>query len=111
MKKFLLLYMAPKSAQEQMASADADAGKKGMDMWMAWFQKAGSAIVDGGSPTQHAATIGQSEAGIKGHVGGYSILQAENLDEVKKLLENHPHMMMPGGASIEVLELLPMPGM
>jgi len=43
-------------------------------------------------------------------VGGYSILQAESKDGLMDLLNNHPHFMAPG-ASIEVFEFLPMPGM
>jgi hypothetical protein len=41
---------------------------------------------------------------------GYSILQAESKDALMALLKNHPHFMAPG-ASIEVFEFLPMPGM
>jgi hypothetical protein len=43
-------------------------------------------------------------------VGGYSLMEAGSLDELKGLLDGHPHLMMPDG-SIEVLELLPVPGM
>ncbi len=111
MKKFLLLYMAPMSAEEQMKNANPEDGKKMMEAWMKWFEKAGTAVVDGGMPTQKVATVGQANGESKGFVGGYSIMQAENVDEVKEMLKDHPHLMMPGDASIDIFELLQMPGM
>ena len=44
-----------------------------------------------------------------GYVGGFSVLQAQSIDEASSLLEDHPHFHAPG-ASIEVHEMLPMPG-
>src|SRR5438067_2422586 len=100
MKKFLVLYRSQVSAQEQMAKATPEQQKQGMDMWMAWGKKAASAIVDMGSPTTAVGTIGGAAA--PGFVGGFSILQGETADHVKKSLDGHPHLMMPG-ATIEVL--------
>ena len=109
MKKFLVLYRATQSAREQMAKATPEQAKQGMDMWMAWGKKAASAIVDMGSPTGEVHAIGGAASGGS-HIGGFSILQGESLDDVKKALDGHPHLMMPG-ATIEVLEFLSMPGM
>lgn len=109
MKKFLLLYKSSVSAEEMMKNSDPEAGKKMMEVWMQWFQKIGSAVVDGGNPTQAVAAVG-SKFNDEGHIGGYSIIQAENLDKAKEMLDGHPHLMMDGN-SIEVLEILPMPGM
>jgi|SRR5581483_4917904 len=107
MKKFLVLYRSTVSAQEQMAKTTPDQGKKVMEQWMAWSQKAGSQIVDMGSPTMNVGTIGGAAA--PGFVGGFSILQGETADHVKKALDGHPHLS--GGGTIEVLEFLPIPGM
>ena len=41
-------------------------------------------------------------------LGGYSILQAENIEAAKKLLEGHPHLMWMPGCSVEVAEMVPM---
>jgi hypothetical protein len=109
MAKYLLNYVAPVSAAEQMQSANPEDGKKMMDLWMGWFQRNGSAIVDVGTPTQKVASIGP-ERKAEGHIGGYSIVQADSVDALKGMLKDHPHMMMPG-ASIEIMELLAMPGM
>ena len=111
MTTYLLLYRAPVSAQEQMANADPEQAQAGMEAWMTWAGKAGSAITDLGSPTQPVATVPDGAAGGAGFIGGYSLMEAGSLDELKGLLDGHPHLMMGEGAAIEVLELLPVPGM
>jgi hypothetical protein len=79
-----------------------------MEAWMAWATRASSALVDMGSPLGQTANVGG--AASAGHIGGFSILQAESIDAAQKVLDGHPHLHMPG-ASIEVLEFLPIPGM
>ncbi len=113
MKKFLVLYMSPKPGEEQMKNATPEESKKGMDMWMAWFQKEGSAIVDGGTPLMndtHVTKTGDAQTHSGDYVCGYSIVQAENMDSVKAMLDGHPHFMLEGN-SVEVSEMMPMPGM
>ncbi|MCX6500514.1 MAG: hypothetical protein NTU93_17220 [Arthrobacter sp.] len=51
---------------------------------------------------------GTSAAGAG--IGGYSILDADTIDQAVGLMEGHPHLMMPG-ASIQVYEALDIPGM
>ena|SRR5689334_1052305 len=99
MTKFLVLYRAPASAQEQMANATPEQMEAGMQAWMDWSQKAGSAVVDLGAPL-----------GGDGDVSGFSILEADSRGTIDELLANHPHRHMPG-ASIDVLEFMPLPGM
>ena len=108
MTKYLVLYRAATSAREQMANATPEQAKAGMDAWMAWAQRAGDAIVDLGSPLGDAAHLGAGSS--NGHVGGYSILQADSMDAAEKVLDGHPHLHMPG-ASIDVMEFMAMPGM
>ena len=43
-------------------------------------------------------------------VVGYSILQAENIDDAKALLDGHPHLAWDGACEIEVHEVMPLPG-
>ena len=109
MAKFMILYRSSASAREQMANATAEEAKAGLDAWMTWAGKAGSAVVDLGSPVAHGSHVGPGSA-AGGDIAGYSILQAGSLQAVEAVLDGHPHLHMPGG-SIEVLELLSMPGM
>lgn len=108
MSKYLLLYRSPVSAQDQMANASPEQAQAGIDAWMAWAGNAGSAITDLGSPVSLADTIGGSGS-TESVVGGYSFMEADSIEALRGLLEGHPHLML-DGASIEVHELLAMPG-
>jgi hypothetical protein len=112
MKKFLVLYKAPTSAFEQMKKSTPEQQKAGMDAWMAWGKKAGSSIVDMGAPLGKSlrVTKGGGASPSTNDLGGYSILQGESKEAVAQSLKEHPHFMMPEG-SIEVVELMQMPGM
>ena len=111
MKKFVALYIAPQSAQAQMAESTPEAAQEGMKAWMSWAERAGDGIVDLGTPLGTGKEInatGSSETNTG--VGGYTILQAEDLAGAEALLDGHPHLMMPG-ASIQVYATLDLPGM
>jgi hypothetical protein len=111
MKKFLVLYKAPASAFEQMTKSTPEQQKAGMDAWMAWSKKAGPSIVDMGAPLGKTAKVTPSGVSASSNdLGGYSILQGESKEAVGESLKGHPHFMMPGGF-IEVVELMPIPGM
>jgi hypothetical protein len=111
MKKFLVLYKAPTSAFEQMMKSTPEQQKAGMDAWMTWSKKMASSIVDMGAPLGKSLRVtktGSSPA--TNDLGGYSVLQAESKEALAESLKGHPHFMMPEGF-IEVVELMPIPGM
>jgi len=111
MKKFLVLYKASNSAFEQMKKSTPEQQKAGMEAWMTWSKKAASSIVDMGAPLGKSIRVtptGQSP--VTNDLGGYSILQAESKEALAETLKGHPHFMMPE-SSIEVIELMAMPGM
>jgi hypothetical protein len=111
MKKFLVLYLSSVPASQQMAGASPEQMKAGMDLWMKWSREAGKSIVDLGAPLGHPAAV--TASGVKpsdSKVTGFSILQAESAKAITDLLAKHPHHHAPG-ASIEVLEMMPIPGM
>jgi hypothetical protein len=107
MKKFMVLYMAPVSAEAQM-NVSPEEMKKGMEPWNAWYKKCGKAIVDMGAPLGKGTCI-DKKGSTKGQtqVTGYTIVQAKDMDSAKAMFTDHPHLMMPK-ASIEVLEIMPM---
>jgi len=111
MKKFLVIYGSPVSARKQMAKATPEQAKAGMEAWMKWSQKAGKAIVDLGAPLGNSAHVSHGKAAdTKSEIGGFSILQAESREALTAILNEHSHFMIPG-ATIEVHEFLPIPGM
>jgi hypothetical protein len=110
MTKFLVVYRSSVSAAEQLAGGTPEQAQAGMEAWMTWAQKAATAIVDMGSPVTAVTAVGESVGAADSRsIGGFSILQAESLDELTPLLKDHPHLHAPD-ASIEVLEFLPIPG-
>ena len=98
MKKFLVLYRSDEDAAARMAAATPEEQQAGIQLWMEWFGRAGSSIVDGGAPL----------TGGDGSVRGYSILQADSRDALAGVLEGHPHTH--AGGTIETYEFLPVPG-
>jgi hypothetical protein len=107
MKKFLVLYRSTVSAMDQMASTTPEQRKAEMEKWMAWGASASTALVEWGAPLGDSAVLRGSKG--PGFVGGYSIVQADSLDSAKRLFDAHPHFGAPG-ASIELLEIMSMPG-
>ena len=113
MKKFIVIYHAPMDAMKQTANSSPEEQAKGMEAWMVWAQKCGDKLVEMGAPLANGQQLnpdGKSTNSNK-NVAGYSVLQAENMDEAKKLLEGHPHLGWNAECSIEVHESMPMPGM
>jgi hypothetical protein len=110
MNRFLVLYNSPTSSAEMMASATPDQMQEGMDAWNAWAQKVGDALVDFGLPLGSNRRVGGDDSMSQSQANGYSIVQADSLDDAAKMLEDHPHLRTEGG-TIDVFECLPMPGM
>ncbi len=108
MSKYMILYRSSLGAGEQMGTPEQ--AQKGLQSWMNWAGQAGSALVDMGSPVNSVGADGPAgETGVG--VCGYSVLEADSLESVKKLLVGHPHLSAPGGSFIEILEYLSIPGM
>lgn len=112
MKKFMVLYMAPASAIEQMMRATPEQAKAGMDAWTSWGDEHSDGIVDMGAPLGKTKKV--SEAGVsdtRNEITGYSIVEGESFDDVARMFAGHPHLMMGPAASIEILETVALPGM
>ena len=97
MKKFMLLYKGP--ATPPGASHDK---------WPAWFNKIGDNLVDIGSPMENGLVL-RSDGSTNDsptNLNGYSIVQAENINEVQRLVKDHP-FLSPGNGEyrVEIFEL------
>jgi hypothetical protein len=112
MKKFMAIYLAPAAAIEQAMKATPEQMKAGMDEWTKWSKTNEKAIVDLGTPlgrTKRVTSSGASES--KNDMTGYSIVQGDTVDSVTKMFKDHPHFKIGAGASIDVMELVAIPGM
>jgi hypothetical protein len=112
MAKFMVLYSSTASASDLMANASPEEMKASMDEWMQWREEASKAAqIDFGLPLQAVGQVSQSGVGDStSQVSGYSIIEADSKEAVLELLKNHPHLKR-DGATIDVLEMLSMPGM
>src|SRR5688572_21543821 len=112
MKKFLVLYKASAAEFQKAMSSTPEQQKAGMEAWMAWGNKAAGAIVDMGAPLGKSLRVTNTGASaITTDLGGYSILQAESKEALAEKLKGHPHFMMGPESTIEVTEIMPIPGM
>ncbi|MBA3458768.1 MAG: hypothetical protein H0T46_02325 [Deltaproteobacteria bacterium] len=113
MKKFLVLYKASAEAfQQAMKDSTPEQQKAGMEAWMKWSQKAGPSLLDMGGPlgkSARVATNGEVST-VVNDLGGYSVMQAESREALAGSLKEHPHLTMMAGSSIEVVEIMPIPG-
>ena len=110
MEKFVVLYYAPAEAMQSMATATPEEKEAGMGAWMAWKEKAGDAVIDFGSPFMSGEICG-SDGNFSpemNEITGYSVMQANSMDDLKALLKDHPHLGWWEGCKIEVKPCIPM---
>jgi hypothetical protein len=99
MAKYLLLYGGGRMPETDQERAQV------MKAWDAWFTKLGPAVADPGNPftpsvKKIAGTGSVSDA--KPTASGYSILEADSLNQATKLAKDCP--VLQGGAEITVFE-------
>jgi hypothetical protein len=118
MKKFLAIFLGSQSspkfaAWNALPATQREAQHKaGVAAWHAWVEKHRAAIVDGGGPLGKTKTISaQSIADTKNLLTGYTVVQAESHEAAARLFENHPHFTLMPGDCVEIMEILPIPGM
>jgi hypothetical protein len=113
MKKFMVLYMASKAEFEKMMkNSTPEQHQKGMEAWMKWMNENKTSLVDGGAPLGKTKRVDSNGASnTKNEIGGYSVVQTESHDAAAKMFgKDHPHLQVPG-AWIEIVEIMPVPGM
>ena len=111
MKKFMALYMAERAAIDQMMKGTPEQMKAGMDAWMTWYKTNEKAVAELGAPLGKTKRIDQNGAAdAQNGITGYTIVEGDSLESVSKIFEGHPHLAMPG-CTIELLEVMPVPGM
>ena len=112
MKKFIVIYHTPAEALSAMSGSTPEEQAKGMEAWMTWAKKCGDKLVDMGSPLINGqALTPKGNTASTANVAGYSVLQANSMDEAKALLQGHPHLAWNAACSIEVHETMALPGM
>lgn len=104
MKHFMFLYKGEPTtltAKEQEAETEA---------WTAWIEDCGDAIIDAGAPIGHGVSVVDDGTEDDAEpITGYSIVQAHNLTDAKRLTAGHPFLSEgEGDYSIEIYEIFPL---
>lgn len=96
MKQFLLLYNGP--------ATPPGASHEG---WPEWFNQIGDALVDIGSPMENGFVVQSdgSTADNASSLNGFSLIQAEDRDQVLTLVKDHPFLALGREYTIEVFEV------
>ena len=117
MKNFLAIYLgSPGSAKFNEFIAMEEGKRKkieaqGIQAWGDWMKKHSAVIVDTGGPlgkTKKASAQGISDT--KNNLSGFVVITAESHEAAAKLFEKHPHFSIFPGDSVEIMEVLPIPG-
>jgi S1-C subfamily serine protease len=100
MAKFVYLYIGGEMAETPEAQQEQ------MQAWTAWFGTLGDSVVDIGNPFGPGTTVknGSASDGGASRLGGYSIINAESLDEAATQAKGCP--VLQSGGSVEVYEAL-----
>src|SRR5260221_11904738 len=111
MTKYMVLYTSSAKASDVMANDSDEDMQASMAEWIQWKDNASKTFkVDFGMPLQAVSRVTADGAGDSDNpASGYSMLEGDSKDDLLELLQSHPHLKEPG-SSIDVLELLPMPG-
>ena len=101
MAKYLLLYNGGSMPETEAEMAQV------MKAWEGWYGNLGRAVVDPGYPLTPVAKAVASDGSVRdGAAGtmasGYTIVEAESLDEAVNMAQGCP--VLAGGAEISVFE-------
>jgi hypothetical protein len=96
MAKYLFSYHGGRMADTEEAQQAA------MAAWGAWFGELGSAVVDPGNPIARSRTVGEGNGANP--VTGYSLVEADSLDDAAAKAQSCP--VLANGGSVEIGEAI-----
>jgi len=115
MKKFLITYLAPVSVIDDWKKTEPEkrkaAEEKMQAEWKTWMSDHAKVFADKGAGVGKTKRVtAQGVSDTKNDVMLYAIVEAESHDAAARIFDRHPHLQIPQ-ASIEVMEVNPLPGM
>jgi|SRR5215212_5372743 len=69
-----------------------------------WLHGAGGAVIDPGAPTHRVTQVSTDSPAAAVEIGGYSIIEADSVEAVVKLLKTHPYVGR--GGTLQVNEMI-----
>lgn len=67
-------------------------------------------VVQGGPLGKTKRTAAQGVSDTKNDMTGFMVVSAESHEAAAKMFEKHPHFTIFPGDSVEIMEILPIPG-
>ncbi len=95
MSKFLVTYHGGSMPAD---AAQADKVKEAFGQWLA---SAGSAVVDPGAPLKPATQVANGTPLSRIAIGGYSVIEAEDVDAALAVLRTHPFVARGGTLQVD----------
>lgn len=118
MKRFLAVYTG---THDSKGRADWDALPEderrkreaaGIRAWHEWGAHHAAAVVEQGGPL--GKTLRASRDGVtptRNALTGFVVVEAESHEAAARMFEGHPHFAIFPGEAVEIMEVLPIPGM
>jgi hypothetical protein len=88
----------------RMPAGYVPGGPETMDAWAAWFDSMGESLSDRGNPVFESAELGNCGEGTR--LGGYTFVNAENLESAVALAKGSPALEAGGGVEVGVVTVL-----
>lgn len=111
MAKFLAIYTGAPSDGPPPNMDPADM-QKGMQAWHDFMANNAHRIVDGGGPLGRTKKVSrEGVADVRNHLAGYTVIEADDIDAAAALFRDHPHFTIFPGDGVEIMPVLPVPGM
>lgn len=116
MKRYLAVFTgSPDAMNAWMQLPEAERKRRdaeGIAAWHAWGEKHKGALVFDGGPLSRTKRITKDGiADVRNNLAAFSVIEAESQEAAAKLFLDHPHFAIFPGDGVEVMEVLPIPGM
>lgn len=110
MKKYIIIYKVNDFAKKAMMEITPEEQAQSMKDWHEWRDGLNDSLVDFGHMFFNGRLVSQEGTfELDSDNMGYTLIQAESIDQAEKLASSHPHIKWHPGASIEVREYFQMP--
>lgn len=94
--------------RKMMETMTKEEGARQMAEWNEWTKANQAHFVDVGAPVGKNWKVSSDGTTQESNdIGGYAIVQAENAEEVAKVMATGPHLAMPG-STCDVMEIVSM---
>ena len=95
MSKFLVTYHG------SQPPADAAQAEQIRAAFGAWLAEAGGAVADPGAPLRSGTLVSNGSPMPQVAIGGYTVIEAADIDEAVKVLRSHPFVARGGTLQVD----------